>query len=66
MTKFENRGVMFQYGASSKDKAIKAFEYSCEACCCRGMHLDCDTCAIRVAHGNVMAILDDIENRNAN
>lgn len=66
MTKFEQRGVTFQYRADSKSKAIKAFEYSCEACCCRGMHISCDDCAIKVAHGNVMAILDDIEKSNGN
>ena len=64
MTKFEQRGITLQYQAESKYKAIKAFEYSCEACCCKGIHIDCDNCAIKVVHGNVVAIFDDIAKKN--
>lgn len=65
-TKFEQRGVTFQYEANSKPEAIKAFKRSCTVCCYKGIHIDCDYCSIKVAHEDVMAILDDIEKNKRN
>ena len=63
MSKFEQVGVNLQYNAESRGKANKAFEYSCNACCSKGNHLDCDRCAIAVAHNLVIAIFDDMERK---
>lgn len=55
MTKFEQRGVEFQYDASCKKDAERSFQYSCGVCCSRGMRIDCDRCAIRATHEMTMA-----------
>lgn len=61
MTKFEKIGVSYQYDANSKIEAIRSFRYSCRCCCERGMHIDCDRCAIAVAYDHVIAALDTLE-----
>lgn len=58
MTKFEQVGVNFQYDAASKSEANKSFRYSCRVCCERGMHIECDRCAIAIAHDTVVAAID--------
>lgn len=45
MTKFEQVG-------------INSFNISCNICCCKGMRIDCDRCAISEAHSLVMACFD--------
>lgn len=55
MTKFEQRGVQFQYAASTKEQAQKSLAYSCDCCCMKGMRIDCDHCAISCTHEMVMA-----------
>lgn len=50
MTRFEEIGVEIQYGATSKRKAQGSFRYSCDVCCNRGMHIECDRCAIAYVH----------------
>lgn len=62
MTKFERIGVNYQNEAESKKQAQKSFDYSCNCCCTRGMHLDCDKCAIALAHHLTIACFDNIEN----
>lgn len=54
MTKFEVIGVRFQNNAKTKKEAEKQFAYSCNCCCMRGMHIECDRCAIEVAHHRVV------------
>lgn len=61
MTKFEQVGVNYQYEAESKRQANRSFEHSCNCCCQRGMHLDCDRCAIACAHNMVIAAFDSME-----
>lgn len=61
MTKFEQVGVNYQYDAETKKEARRAFRYSCNCCCNRGMHINCDNCAIAVAHEHVIAALDSQE-----
>ena len=61
MTKFEQIGVNYQYDAETKDEARRAFYYSCNCCCNRGMHIDCGHCAIAVAHNLVIAAIDSQE-----
>lgn len=59
MTKFEMIGVNRQYDAADKYEANKAFTYSCNCCCAKGIHLDCDHCAIAFAHNLVLAYFND-------
>lgn len=55
MTKFEQVGVNYQYAASNIHQAQKSFQYSCHCCCVKGMRIECDHCAIEVAHNLVVA-----------
>jgi hypothetical protein len=59
MTKFEQIGVNYQYDANNVYEANKAFSYSCTCCCAKGIHLDCDKCAIACAHAMVTAYFND-------
>lgn len=61
MTKFERIGVSYQNEAESKKQAQKSFAYSCNCCCTRGIHIDCDKCAIAQAHHLTIAYFDSIE-----
>lgn len=61
MTKFEEVGVEIQYSAWSKDKAQRSFEYSCNLCCNRGLHISCDRCAIACAHKSVVETFEQRE-----
>jgi hypothetical protein len=58
MIKFEQVGVNFQYEATSLQEANKAFKYSCDCCCNKGIKLECDKCAIACAHSLVVAYFD--------
>lgn len=59
MTKFEQIGVNYQNDAESKEQANRSFRYSCECCCTRGMHIECDRCAIAVAHNLTIAAFEN-------
>ena len=59
MTKFENIGVTMQNEAVSIEDATKKFAYSCNICCHRGLHIDCDHCAIAMAHNLTVANFND-------
>lgn len=59
MTKFEQVGINYQYDATSVREANKSFQYSCDCCCHKGMHLDCDHCAISHVHSLVVAYFND-------
>lgn len=63
MTKFEQVGVNYQYMADSIKDADKSFQYSCHCCCTRGMRIECDRCAISVAHNLVVSTFDGGERR---
>ena len=58
MTKFEQTGINYQNSAETKEQANRSFRYSCECCCTRGLHIECDRCAIAVVHNHVIAALD--------
>lgn len=66
MTKFEQIGVNIQNDCTTIEEARKAFKYSCNCCCNRGMHINCDRCAISQANIQTIAILNDIKNSNSN
>ena len=59
MTKFEQVGVNMQYDSPTKEDANKKFARSCECCCTRGMHLDCDKCCIATVHQLVVASFEN-------
>lgn len=59
MTKFEQVGVNYQNDAESKEQANRSFRYSCECCCTRGLHIECDRCAIAVAHNLTIAAFEN-------
>lgn len=58
MCRFEEHGMKFQIEAKSRSQADSAFARSCEACCNRGIHLECDRCRIRVVHEQVLAFFE--------
>lgn len=59
MTKFEQVGVNYQNDAESKEQANRSFRYSCECCCSRGLHIECDRCAIAVTHNLTIAAFEN-------
>jgi hypothetical protein len=59
MNKFEQVGVNYQYDANNIYEANKYFDYSCTCCCAKGIHLDCDKCAIAHVHKLVTACFND-------
>ena len=65
MTKFEQVGVNIQMSAIDKDDALKKFQYSCNVCCCKGMRIDCDRCAIAHTHNELIAYFNDCETSNS-
>ena len=58
MTKFEQVGVNMQYESATREIAQQKFSRSCECCCNKGMHINCDMCAIETAHNLVMATFE--------
>lgn len=63
MLKFEQIGVNYQYDANNIHEANKAFKYSCECCCSKGIRLECDRCKIAVVHNLVVAYFNDKEQK---
>lgn len=59
MTKFEQVGVNMQYDSLTKEMAIKRFTRSCECCCNKGIHIDCDKCSIATVHQLVVASFEN-------
>ena len=43
--------------------ANKSFEHSCNCCCHKGMHLDCDRCAISAVHNMVVACFEHLNGK---
>lgn len=50
MTKFESVGCAIQYGSKSVEDADERLERTCTLCCERGLRIECDRCAVTVAH----------------
>lgn len=59
MSKFEQVGVNMQYDSINKEDAKRKFSRSCECCCNRGLHIDCDRCSIATVHQLVIASFED-------
>lgn len=58
MTKFEQIGINHLYLATDKASLNRTFNRSCTCCCYKGMHIDCDHCAIEATHSMLVAIMD--------
>ena len=54
MTYFESKGVEIQGNCLNEFQARKQFERSCECCCMRGLRINCDSCAVKAAHEQVL------------
>ena len=65
MTKFEQIGINYQYDANNIHEAKKAFSYSCQCCCAKGIRLNCNRCAISNTHNLIVAYFND-KNRKEN
>lgn len=61
MTHFERIGREWQESAMNTFQAQKSFRRSCDICCERGYHIDCDQCEIRQAHNIQMDVLRFLE-----
>ena len=61
MIKFEQIGVNLQNESTSKLEAQSKFSRSCEICCNRGIHLECERCAIAVAHKLTVSAIESKE-----
>ena len=59
MTKFERIGVDSQLYSLGIADAQRRMARSCDLCCARNLTLDCDCCAIRECHRNLMAAFAD-------
>lgn len=64
--KFIEMGVKYQQNSLTKKEANKMFLRSCNICCNRGLHIDCDRCEISAVHNMIIAILDDRERGEKN
>lgn len=62
MIKFEQIGVNLQNESETIKEAQSKFSRSCEICCNRGLHIECERCAIAVAHKLTFAALTSKEN----
>ena len=58
ITKFETIGVEFQNSAPCREVADKRFKISCDLCCRKGLHIECERCAIASAHALVLAAFE--------
>lgn len=59
MLKFEQIGIERQLESTNKYEALQSFKHSCNVCCYKGIHLNCDKCAIAHTHNEVVAYFDD-------
>lgn len=59
MLKFEQIGVERQLESTNKYEALQSFKHSCNVCCYKGIHLECDRCAIAQTHSQVVAYFED-------
>lgn len=58
MCKFETIGVEYQKNAYSKEDADRKFRISCDFCSRKGLSIECDRCAIAVAHSFTLSCFD--------
>ena len=58
MTKFEQRGILFQQTSTTKEEAQSKFAHSCDVCCSRGIKIDCDRCGIAVCHKLTISVFE--------
>ena len=63
MTKFEQIGINHLYFANTKEQLNHSFNHSCNCCCYKGIHLNCDQCAIAATHSLLMSLITDENNK---
>lgn len=61
MIKFEQVGVNLQNESETVKEAQSKFARSCDICCNRGLHIDCDRCFIAASHKLTVAALMELE-----
>ena len=66
MTNFESVGISYQYDATTIEQANKSFKYSCDCCCSKGRHAECDRCAIANVHALIVAYFNDRDKTKEN
>lgn len=54
MTKFEQKGVDFQYRAKNRKEAMKSLNRSCDICGKIGRNNSCKHCAIISVHNDII------------
>ena len=54
MSKFELIGQSYQFSSCNSAEAEKRFTKSCDLCCTTGKHIQCDRCAIAIAHNFII------------
>ena len=59
MSHFEEVGVDYQYSAKNATMAQRLFNKSCNRCATHGKHINCDRCAISIAHDLIMTIFSN-------
>lgn len=57
--KFIEIAIRYQQNSSTIEEATKMFNRSCDICCLRGLHLDCDHCQIEAVHKMTVSILSE-------
>lgn len=58
-TKFETIGVERQYQSVDAKESNRNFSISCNICCRKGLRIDCDKCAIAVAHEAIQVVFGE-------
>ncbi len=64
MTKFETIGTQNLMASVDKRDAARRYQWSCDACCMRGIHLSCDRCAIEATYRNVVAAIETAQTQS--
>ena len=59
MIKFEQVGINLQNECETIKEAESKFARSCEICCNRGLHIECDRCLIAAAHKLTVSALSE-------
>lgn len=60
MMKFERVAINLQYESATVEEATNKFSHSCDICCSRGLHIDCDKCLIAEAHRLTVAAIEEV------
>lgn len=62
--KFITFSIEKQQQSDTIQESNRMFNISCNICCNRGLHIDCEKCPIKAAHSMTIAILSEKEKEN--